>query len=148
MFLFLTTKNVFINIEFDIIFENCLESNLHFGLMPKWAGQNMFSFCNIRTLLHLLSLQNNFKMNIKIQNSANCVVRSIIRFLLVINYKLVEIHRLLCEVYADGIMIKRRVKQWYIMFIKVYINVHDEDHSDRSTFLTDDLTVKVDEKIQ
>ncbi|GBL97177.1 hypothetical protein AVEN_144615-1 [Araneus ventricosus] len=40
------------------------------------------------------------------------------------------------------------VMQWRIMFKNGRTNVHDEDRNGRSSLVTDELTVKIDEKIR
>jgi len=82
-----------------------------------------------------------------IENPASCKVLSVIRFLFVENHKPIENHRQLCKVYENEVMSEGRVKQWCIMFKNDRTNVHDEERSDRPTFVTNELVAKINEKI-
>lgn len=70
-----------------------------------------------------------------------------IRFLLVENHKPIEIHQQLCKVYGNQVMSEGGVQQWCIMFKNGRTNVHDEERSGRPTIVTDELVVKINEKI-
>lgn len=83
-----------------------------------------------------------------IENPATCEVRSVIRFLLAKNHKPIEIYRQLCDVYGKGIMSESRVRQWCIDFKNGRTNVHDEDRSGRPSLVTDELVMKINDKIR
>ena len=82
-----------------------------------------------------------------IENPASCKVRSVIRFLLVENHKPIEIHRQLCKMYGNEVMSEGRVRQWCIVFKNGRTNIHDGERSGRPTIVTDELVVKINEKI-
>uniref|UniRef100_A0A670YH07 Mos1 transposase HTH domain-containing protein n=1 Tax=Pseudonaja textilis TaxID=8673 RepID=A0A670YH07_PSETE len=77
-----------------------------------------------------------------------CEVRSVIRFLLAKNHKLIEIFWQLCEVYGDNIITEGGVRQWCIKFKNGRTNIHDEQRSGRPSIVTDELVAKVDVKIR
>lgn len=85
-------------------------------------------------------------MSAVIENPANCEMRAVIRFLSAKNYKLIEIHWQLCEVYGDKIITEG---QWYIRFKNGRTNVvHDEERSGRPSIVTAELVGIVDAKVQ
>lgn len=87
-------------------------------------------------------------MNGVIENPARCEVRGVIRFLLAKNYRPIDIYRQICDVYGNGIMSESRVRQWCIDFKNGRTKVHDEDRSGRPSLVTDELVVKINEKIR
>ncbi|MEL7441188.1 MAG: hypothetical protein AAGJ58_22190, partial [Pseudomonadota bacterium] len=83
-----------------------------------------------------------------IENPASCEVRGVIRFLLAKNYNPIQIYRQICDVYGPGTMSEGRVRQWCINFKHGRTNVHDEDRSGRPSLVTEELMVKINEKIR
>lgn len=83
-----------------------------------------------------------------IENPASCEVRSVIRFLLAKNLKPIEIYRQVCEVYGNNVMNESSVRKWCIQLKNGRTNVHDEAKSGRPSIVTDELVVKVDEKVR
>jgi histone-lysine N-methyltransferase SETMAR len=89
-----------------------------------------------------------FKMNKKIDNPADCEVRSVIRFLNAQNVRAIDIHRQLTAVYGEGIMNESSVRKWCRMFNEGRTNVHDEERSGRPSLITEDLKKQIDEQIR
>jgi hypothetical protein len=77
-----------------------------------------------------------FKMDKRIENSAICEVRSVIRFLNAKNIKPVDIHRLICEVYGD-VMSDSMIRRWVRLFNEGRTNVHDEERTGRPPLVND-----------
>ncbi|KAJ4436054.1 hypothetical protein ANN_18681 [Periplaneta americana] len=88
-----------------------------------------------------------FKMNDVIDNPADCEVRSVIRFLNARHLKPAEIYRQLKEVYGDTVMNERNVRKWCEMFNNGRTNVHDETRPGRPSLITEDLKIKVNDRI-
>ncbi|GFV14307.1 HTH_48 domain-containing protein [Trichonephila clavipes] len=74
-------------------------------------------------------------MSTAIENPASCEVRSVIRFLLAKNLKLMEIYRQVCEVYRNNVMDESLIRKWCIRFK----NGCDEEKSGRPSIVTDEL---------
>ncbi|GFY26741.1 HTH_48 domain-containing protein [Trichonephila clavipes] len=87
-------------------------------------------------------------MSIAIENPASCEGRSVIRFLLAKKLKLMEIYRLLCEVYRLNVMNESSIRKWCIPFKNSRTNVRYEEKSGRPRIVTDELVAKVDEEIR
>jgi transposase len=87
-------------------------------------------------------------MNKKIDNPANCEVRSVIRFLNAHNVRAIDIHRQLTAVYSEGVMNESSVRKWRLMFNDSRTNVHDEQGSGRPYLITEDLKKQIDEQIR
>ena len=83
-----------------------------------------------------------------INNPASSEVHTVIQFLLARNNNAAEIHRQLCEVYGPNVMSDSKVRQWCCLFKEGRMNVHDEEHSDRPSVITDDLVDKVNTTIR
>ncbi|GBO17750.1 hypothetical protein AVEN_181159-1 [Araneus ventricosus] len=66
-----------------------------------------------------------------IADSAECEVRSVIRFLNAKNAKPSEIHRQLVEIYGENVMTDGMVRKWVRQFNDGRTNVHDEARSGR-----------------
>ena len=49
--------------------------------------------------------------------------------------------------YGNEVMSEGGVRQWCIMFKNGRTKVHDEERSGRPTFVTDELVVKINEKL-
>ncbi|GFY07655.1 HTH_48 domain-containing protein [Trichonephila clavipes] len=87
-------------------------------------------------------------MRIAIENPASCEVRSVIRFLLAKNLKLMEIYRQACEVYRNNVMNESSIRKWCIEFKNGRTNVRDEEKRGHPSIVTDELVAKVDEEIR
>ncbi|GBO26776.1 hypothetical protein AVEN_136984-1 [Araneus ventricosus] len=72
-----------------------------------------------------------------ISDSADCEVRSIIRFLNAKNAKPAEIHRQIVEIYGENVMTDGMVRKWVRQFNDGRTNVHDEARSGRSSVVND-----------
>jgi hypothetical protein len=64
-------------------------------------------------------------MSKKIENLAECEVRSVIRFLNAENVHTIEIYRQLIAVYGEGVMNESNMRKWCRMFNEGRTNVHD-----------------------
>jgi hypothetical protein len=84
-------------------------------------------------------------MNKKIDNPADCEVRSVISFLNAQNVRAIDIHRQLTVVYG---MNKSNVRKWCRMLNEGTTNVHDEERSGRPSLITEDLIKQIDEQIR
>ena len=73
-----------------------------------------------------------------IEGAADCVIRSVIRFLKARNVLPSEIHRQICQVYGDNAMSDGMVRKWVRMFNEGRENVHDEARSGRPSLVNDD----------
>jgi transposase len=87
-------------------------------------------------------------MNKKIDNPADCEVRSVIRFLNAQNVRTIDIHRQLTAVYGEGVMSESSVRKWCRMFNEGRTNVHDEAGSGCPSLITEDLKKQIDEQIR
>ncbi|GFW90883.1 HTH_48 domain-containing protein [Trichonephila clavipes] len=87
-------------------------------------------------------------MSTAIENPANCEVRSVIRFLLAKNLKLMEIYRQVREVYRNNVMNESSIRKWCVQFKNGRNNVRVEEKSGRPSIVADELVAKVDEEIR
>jgi hypothetical protein len=87
-------------------------------------------------------------MNKKIDNAADCEVRSVIRFFNAQNVRAIDIHRQLTAVYGEGVMNESSMGKWCRMFNEGRTNVHDEERSGRPSLITEDLKKQIDEQIR
>jgi len=78
--------------------------------------------------------------------TADCEIRSVIRFLNAGNVLPSEIHHQICQVYSGNAMSDRMVKKCVRMFNEGRENVHDEARSGRPSLVNDDLLRKVNER--
>ena len=83
-----------------------------------------------------------------IKGSADCEIRSVIRFLNARNMLPSEIHHQTCHVCGDNVMNDGMVRKWFRMFNEGRENVHDEARSGRSSLVNDDLVSKVNERVR
>ena len=74
-----------------------------------------------------------FKM---IERSADCEIRSFIRFLNAGNVKSADIHRQICEVYGENAMSDGMMRKWVRKFNEGRDNVNDEPRSGRPAVVT------------
>jgi len=84
----------------------------------------------------------------KIENSAVCEMRSVIRFLNAENMTPAEIHSQLCDVYGAHAMSSSMVRRWVRLFNEGHENVHDDPRSGRPSVVNEDLVRAVEEKIR
>lgn len=84
----------------------------------------------------------------KIDDPADCEIRSVIRFLNARNVKPSEIHRQITEIYGESAMTDGMVRKWVRQFNEGRTNVHDATRSGRPSLATNDLVNRVDEKIK
>jgi transposase len=82
-------------------------------------------------------------MNKKIDNPADCEVRSVIRFLNAQNVRAIDIHRQLMAVYGERVMNESVVRKSCRMFNEGTTNVHDEERSGRPSRITEDLKKQI-----
>ncbi|GFU87794.1 histone-lysine N-methyltransferase SETMAR [Trichonephila clavipes] len=83
----------------------------------------------------------------RINQPADCEIRSVIRFLTAKNVSAAEIHRQISDVYGPNAMSSSKVRKW-VSFQGRTGNVNDEPLSSRPSVITDDLVNAVDEKIR
>jgi hypothetical protein len=83
----------------------------------------------------------------KIDNPADCEVRSVIHFLNAQNVHAIDIHRQLMLVYGEGVMSDSSVRKWCRMFNAGRTNVHNEERPGHPSFITEDLEKQVDKQI-
>ncbi|GFV00446.1 histone-lysine N-methyltransferase SETMAR [Trichonephila clavipes] len=83
-----------------------------------------------------------------IDQTADCEIRSVIRFLTAKNVSAAEIHRQISDVYGPNVMSSSKVRKWVRAFKDGRENVHDEPRSGRPSVITDALVNAVDEKIR
>jgi hypothetical protein len=81
-------------------------------------------------------------MNKKIDNAADCEVRSVKRFLNAQNVRAIDIHRQLTAVYSEGVMDESSVRKWCRMFNEGRANVRDEERCGRPSLITEDLKIQ------
>jgi hypothetical protein len=62
----------------------------------------------------------------KIEKTAACELRSVMRFLNARNMKPTDIHHQLCEVYGEHAMSDSMVRRWVRHFNEIRENVHDD----------------------
>lgn len=70
-------------------------------------------------------------MELPLTPTADCEVRSVIRFLTAKNKNATEIHRELCSVYGENVMSRPMVSRWRQSFIEGRTTTHDEQRSGR-----------------
>jgi len=83
-----------------------------------------------------------------IEGAADCLIRSVIRFL---NARILlpsEIRHQICQVYGDNGMSDGMVRKWVRMFNEGRGNLHDEARSGRPSLVNDDLVRKVNERVR
>ncbi|GBN89920.1 hypothetical protein AVEN_255320-1 [Araneus ventricosus] len=83
-----------------------------------------------------------------ISYSADCEVRSVIRFLNAKKVNPAEIHCQLVEIYDEHVLTDGMVLKWVPQFNVGRTNVHDEARSGRPSVVSDGLVPKVNEKIR
>jgi len=83
-----------------------------------------------------------------IEGTADCEIRSVIRFLNARNVLPSEIHHQMCQVYCDNAMSDGMVRKWVRMFNDGRENVHDEARSGRPSLVNDDLVCKFNERVR
>ena len=83
-----------------------------------------------------------------IEGSADCEIRTVIRFLNARNVLPSEIHHQICQVYGDNAMSDSMVRKCVWMFNAGRENVHDEARSGRPSLVNDDLVRKVKERVR
>ncbi|GFY26728.1 HTH_48 domain-containing protein [Trichonephila clavipes] len=83
-----------------------------------------------------------------IENPADCEVRAVIRLICAQDFKSVDIHHQISEVYCEIIMSDGMVRKWVRAFKDGHTNIHDEEQSRRSSVITDELIQKVDCKVK
>ncbi|GFT14403.1 HTH_48 domain-containing protein [Trichonephila clavipes] len=71
-----------------------------------------------------------------IDQSADCEIRSVIRFLTAKNVSAAEIHRQISDVYGPNAMSSSKVRKWVRAFKDGRENVHDEPRSGRPSVIT------------
>jgi len=84
----------------------------------------------------------------KIENPATCEMRTVIRFLNANNMTPTEIHRQLCDVYAEHAVSSSMVRRWVRLFNERRENMHDDPRSGRPSVVNEDLVRAVEEKIR
>jgi len=84
----------------------------------------------------------------RIENPADCVIREVIRFLQAKNIQPADIHRQVCEVYAEGAMSDSMVRRWCRQFQSGRDNVYDDKRSRRPSVVTPDLVQHIEVKIR
>ncbi|GFU43058.1 HTH_48 domain-containing protein [Trichonephila clavipes] len=78
-----------------------------------------------------------FKRPPPIENPADCEVRAVIRFICALDFKSVDIHHQISEVYGENIMNDGMVRKWVRAFKDGRTNTHDEERSGRPSVITD-----------
>ena len=87
-------------------------------------------------------------MSVLIKNAAACEIRCVIRFLNAKKVKPSEIYEQICEVYGENAMSDSMVGRWVRQFNNGRDQVHDEERSERPSFITDELIHAIKEKVQ
>jgi len=82
-----------------------------------------------------------------IQSPAKCEVRSGIRFLNAKRERPAEIHKQIVAVYGN-VMNPQIVTKWCREFSEGRTDVHDEQRSDRPSFISDDLLQEIEGEIR
>jgi len=82
-----------------------------------------------------------------IERTADCEIRSVIRFLNARNVLPSEIHHQICQVYGDNAISDGMVRKCLRMFIEERENLHDGARSGRPSLVNDDLVRKVNERV-
>jgi len=83
-----------------------------------------------------------------IEGTADCEIRSVIRFLNARNVLPSEIHHKICQVHGDNAMSDGMFRKWVRMFSEGRVNVHDEARSEYPPLVNDDLVRKVNERVR
>jgi len=83
----------------------------------------------------------------KIENTAACEMRSVIRFLNAKNMTPAEIHRQRCDVYGEYATSSSMVRRWVRLFNEGRGNVHDDPRSGRPSVVNEDLMRAFEEDI-
>jgi len=87
-------------------------------------------------------------MTKRTENSADCEIRAVIRFIQAKNNQPADIHRQVCEVYGEGTMSDSMVRRWCRQFESGRDNVHDDKRSGRPSVVTPDLVQQIEVKIR
>jgi hypothetical protein len=87
-------------------------------------------------------------MSMKMENSASCEIRSVVKFFIAKNVCPAEIYRQVCEVYGENAMRDGLVRRWCRRFSEGRTNVRNDDLSGRPSVVTADLLDQVNEKIR
>jgi len=83
-----------------------------------------------------------------IEGTADCEIRSVIRFLNARNVIPSEILQQICQVYGDIAMSDGMVRKWVRMFNEGRENLYDEARSGSPSLVNDDLVRKVNERVR
>jgi len=83
-----------------------------------------------------------------IEWTADCGIRSVIRFLNARNVLPNEIHHQICQVYGDNAMSDGMVRKWVRMFNEGRENVYDEARSGGPSLVNDGLVREVNERVR
>jgi len=75
------------------------------------------------------------------EGTADCEIRSVIRFLKIRNVLRSEIHYQICQVYGDNAMSDGMDRKWVRMFNEGRENMHDWARSGRPSLVNDDLVM-------
>jgi hypothetical protein len=86
-------------------------------------------------------------MRVKIENTASCAIRLVIKLFNAKNVHPAEIYEQVCEVYGENAMSDGMVRRWCRMFSEGRTNVHDGDRSGRPSLVIAYLLDQVNEKI-
>jgi len=82
------------------------------------------------------------------EGTADCEIRSVIRFLNARNVLSSEINHQICQVYGDNVMSDGMVRKRVRMFNEGRENVHDESRSGRPSLVNDDLVREANERVR
>jgi hypothetical protein len=83
-----------------------------------------------------------------IERPAACEMQPVIHFLNARNVQPADIHRQFCEVYGENAMSDSVVRRWARNFNEGRENMHDEQRSDRTSVVNDDLMRSVEENVR
>jgi hypothetical protein len=84
----------------------------------------------------------------KIENSTDCEVRAVIRFLNAQNVRPIKIYRQLIAVYGKGEMNDSDVRKWWCrIFNEGRTNFHHMERTGRPSLITEDLKNRIDQHI-
>jgi len=83
-----------------------------------------------------------------IEGTADCEIRSVIRFLNARNVLPSVIHHQICQVYGDNAMSDGMVRKWVWVFNGGRENLHDEARSGRPSLVNDDLVRNINERVR
>jgi len=84
----------------------------------------------------------------RIENSAGCEIRAVIRFLQAKNIQPADIHRQVCDVYGEGATSDSMVRRWCRQFESGRDKVHDDKRSGRPSVVTPHLVQQIEVKIR